>query len=93
MSLLQGLTPEGFQAEMPDIWLQNGNPWEIKRAGIQYRVGFYGTVDQHKWTPGEEVSSCVGCLTQGKALGPGVATAAAPVRLVVAGCCCQALLQ
>ncbi len=56
---------------MPDIWLQNGNPWEIQRAGIQYRVGFYGSVDQHKWTPGEEVSSGVGCLTQGKALGLG----------------------
>ena len=55
LSLLQGLTPEGFQAEMPDIWLQNGNPWEIQRAGIQYRVGFYGSVDQHKWTPGEQV--------------------------------------
>ena len=57
---------------MPDIWLQNGNPWEIQRAGIQYRVGFYGSVDQHKWTPGEQVSCGVGCLTQGKARGLGL---------------------
>lgn len=47
---------------MPDIWLQNGNPWEIARPNISYRVGFYGTVDNFKWTPEEEVghSSLIG---------------------------------
>ncbi|KAL0026522.1 hypothetical protein WJX77_004605 [Trebouxia sp. C0004] len=50
----QGLD-KGFQKEMPDIWLQNGNPWEIARPNISYRVGFYGTVDNFKWTPEEEV--------------------------------------
>lgn len=34
----QGLK-DGFQLELPDIWLQNGNPWELKRAGIKYPVG------------------------------------------------------
>lgn len=51
----QGLD-NGFQKEMPDIWLQNGNPWEIARPNISYRVGFYGSVDNYKWTPAEEVS-------------------------------------
>jgi starch phosphorylase len=49
----QGLK-EGYQKEMPDIWLTNGNPWEIPR-NIMYPVGFYGTVDNFKWTPGETV--------------------------------------
>lgn len=58
---LKGLD-KGFQKEMPDIWLQNGNPWEIARPNISYRVGFYGTVDNFKWTPEEEVghSSLIG---------------------------------
>lgn len=45
----------GYQDELPDIWLTNGNPWEIARPGITYRIGFYGTVDQFKWSPAEEV--------------------------------------
>ena len=53
---VQGLD-KGFQKEMPDIWLQNGNPWEIARPNISYRVGFYGSVDNYKWTPAEEVST------------------------------------
>ncbi len=55
---LKGLD-KGFQKEMPDIWLQNGNPWEIARPNISYRVGFYGTVDNFKWTPEEEVGIAV----------------------------------
>ena len=39
----------------PTFWLTNGNPWEIKRPYINYRVGFYGSVKDHKWSPGEEV--------------------------------------
>ena len=46
---------KGFQKEIPDIWLQNGNPWEIARPNISYKVGFYGTVDNFKWSPAEEV--------------------------------------
>ena len=41
---------------MPDIWLTNGNPWEIERPEIKYKIGFYGTVDNFKWTPAEVVS-------------------------------------
>lgn len=60
LSLSQGLD-KGFQKEMPDIWLQNGNPWEIARPNISYRVGFYGSVDNYKWTPAEEVSAVKTC--------------------------------
>ena len=67
----------GHQKENPDIWLTAGNPWEIARPETTYRIGFYGKVDNFKWTPAEEVgpsppSSCspavqsvtalIGCL-------------------------------
>ncbi len=32
----------GFQVEYPDNWLQNGNPWDIMRRDLQYKVKFYG---------------------------------------------------
>ena len=46
----------GTSRESPDIWLTNGNPWEIPRPETTYRIGFYGKVDNFKWTPSEEVS-------------------------------------
>ena len=50
---LQGLK-DGHQQELPDIWLTNGNPWEIARPDTTYKVGFYGSVDNFKWTPAEQ---------------------------------------
>jgi len=32
----------GNQVEYPDSWLQNGNPWDIQRRDLEYRVKFYG---------------------------------------------------
>jgi starch phosphorylase len=32
----------GYQVEYPDSWLQNGNPWDILRRDLEYRVKFYG---------------------------------------------------
>ena len=32
----------GWQVEITDQWLRNGNPWEIPRAQIAYSVGFGG---------------------------------------------------
>ena len=46
---------DGHQKEVPDIWLTNGNPWEIPRPEITYNIGFYGSVKNHKWTPDEQV--------------------------------------
>lgn len=48
---------DGFQQELPDIWLTNGNPWELKRPNIWYPVGFYGEVKGGKWVPEEKVSA------------------------------------
>lgn len=59
--LLQGLDDGLQQKEMPDIWLQNGNPWEIKRPEIKYKIGFYGSVDNFKWTPEEQVTCSLSC--------------------------------
>jgi glucan phosphorylase len=51
---MQAIDAHGYQQELPDIWLTNGNPWEIARSDITYRVGFYGTVDNFKWSPAEQ---------------------------------------
>ncbi len=32
----------GFQVEYPDNWLQSGNPWDIPRRDLQFKVKFYG---------------------------------------------------
>eukprot|EP01118_Nematostelium_gracile_P013237 TRINITY_DN4976_c0_g3_i2.p1 TRINITY_DN4976_c0_g3~~TRINITY_DN4976_c0_g3_i2.p1 ORF type:complete len:898 (-),score=297.61 TRINITY_DN4976_c0_g3_i2:59-2380(-) len=51
------------QAEFPDYWLIHGNPWEVERQEIAYRVQFYGRVTDEpngpgaksKWEAGETV--------------------------------------
>ncbi len=35
----------GNQVEQPDNWLTYGNPWEIHRRDLNYRVQFYGRVE------------------------------------------------
>lgn len=40
MPPLQLVDPEsGYQNEVPDIWLTDGNPWEVKRNDIRFKVG------------------------------------------------------
>jgi starch phosphorylase len=55
---------EGWQVEITDKWLQNGNPWEMPRPGIVYHVNFGGHTEaghdekgkyRVKWIPGEVV--------------------------------------
>lgn len=47
---------DGYQVELPDYWLDKGNPWEIRRPEIRYHVGFYGKVGSDgKWEPSEQV--------------------------------------
>jgi glycogen phosphorylase len=55
----QAIGPDGRQAELPDVWLTNGNPWEVKREGVTAPVGFYGSVDAAtgKWAPAEVVTA------------------------------------
>lgn len=58
----QGLA-KGFQTESPDIWLTDGNPWEMKRDDVKFEVGFGGKVERKKegdkeisvWIPEEKV--------------------------------------
>ena len=43
---------DGYQIEMPDYWLSKGNPWEIERADVTYKVRFGGSFTKHGSGPG-----------------------------------------
>ncbi len=54
----------GYQIERPDNWLSYGNPWEILRRELCYRIKFYGKVNMTQdengklkfdWTDTEDV--------------------------------------
>ena len=48
---------ENFQQkEYPDYWLVKGNPWEIQRLDVKYRVKFYGKVTE-KEVNGKKIKS------------------------------------
>jgi len=36
---------DGSQVEVPDRWLAGGNPWEIERRGVSFKIGFGGAVE------------------------------------------------
>jgi starch phosphorylase len=51
---------DGWQQEISDLWLRNGNPWEIPRPKLRYSVRFGGHTEQYtddqgrlrvKWIP------------------------------------------
>ncbi|NVB36740.1 glycogen/starch/alpha-glucan phosphorylase [Pseudenhygromyxa sp. WMMC2535] len=48
---------DGAQTEEPSDWLRDGNPWELHRPEIHFRVGFGGRVvsegQDRRWEPGE----------------------------------------
>ena len=54
---------KGYQVEVPDYWLAQGNPWEIERSDINYDVHFGGHLEKRKeggveksiWIPNETV--------------------------------------
>ncbi|MFO1105395.1 MAG: glycogen/starch/alpha-glucan phosphorylase [Amaricoccus sp.] len=55
---------EGNQVELPETWLEHGNPWEFDRREAAYEVGFGGFVEFHEadgaeerfvWKPAERV--------------------------------------
>eukprot|EP00798_Chlamydomonas_sp_ICE-L_P021517 gene21517-28501_t len=55
----QAVDKGGYQTELPDIWLQDGNPWEIK-TNIRHEVCFGGKATKGKdgktvWKPSEKV--------------------------------------
>ncbi|KAL4492628.1 hypothetical protein ABPG72_007741 [Tetrahymena utriculariae] len=42
--IFRQLIKDGYQYEVPDYWLDNGNPWEIERLDVNYPIRFYGYV-------------------------------------------------
>uniref|UniRef100_A0A7R9VNV1 Alpha-1,4 glucan phosphorylase n=1 Tax=Chlamydomonas euryale TaxID=1486919 RepID=A0A7R9VNV1_9CHLO len=52
----QALDTTGKQTELPDIWLTDGNPWEVKRGDIRYEVCFGGHSEKKKDKDGKESS-------------------------------------
>ena len=53
---------DGWQVELPENWLQYGNPWEFERRESAYVIGFGGEVvgtqtGQVEWKPAEAVEA------------------------------------
>ncbi|MCO5059680.1 MAG: glycogen/starch/alpha-glucan phosphorylase [Rhizobiaceae bacterium] len=55
---------EGWQVELPETWLEHGNPWEFERRERSIEIGFGGTVEmldddggtpRYVWKPQERV--------------------------------------
>ncbi|MBN9222414.1 MAG: glycogen/starch/alpha-glucan phosphorylase [Mesorhizobium sp.] len=56
---------DGWQVELPETWLDHGNPWEFERRERSFDVGFGGSVEsvtskdgrleRHVWKPTEHV--------------------------------------
>ena len=56
---------DGWQVELPETWLDHGNPWEFERRERSFEVGFGGNVEsvtskdgrleRHVWRPTERV--------------------------------------
>jgi len=55
---------DGWQVELPENWLENGNPWEFARREAAYEIGFGGTVtletmadgkQRRRWQPSERL--------------------------------------
>ncbi len=56
---------DGWQVELPETWLEHGNPWEFERRERSFEVGFGGAVEsvtskdgrleRHVWKPQERV--------------------------------------
>jgi starch phosphorylase len=50
----------GYQVEVPDYWLVQGNPWEIERVDVSYPIRLYGHVVSHTEADGTERRSWEG---------------------------------
>ena len=53
---------DGWQTELPENWLANGNPWEFQRRESAYFIGFGGDVATREdgiahWSPAEAVEA------------------------------------
>mgnify|MGYP001209395030 CR=1 FL=1 len=43
----------GYQVERADNWLRDGNPWDLLRKSLKYKVQFYGRTDTYDKGNGE----------------------------------------
>ena len=64
--LFRQVIDQGIQQELPEDWLQLGNPWEFERPEVAYPVGFGGAIaatqaadgtHTYVWTPAEHLSA------------------------------------
>ena len=64
--LFRQVLDHGVQQELPEDWLQLGNPWEFERADVTFPIGFGGTVSaqtddagrvSYTWVPAETLSA------------------------------------
>lgn len=44
---------QGYQVERADNWLRDGNPWDLLRRSLTYKVQFYGKTDSYNKGNGE----------------------------------------
>jgi starch phosphorylase len=47
----QTIGPDGSQFEIPDYWLNFGDPWRVQKPTVTHTVGFYGHVENGVWKP------------------------------------------
>ncbi len=48
--LFRQLIKDGWQMEVPEDWLENGNPWEFSRREAAYKISFGGSIFADKPT-------------------------------------------
>ena len=48
----QTIGEDGSQIEIPDYWLNYGDPWRVQKTTVTHKVGFYGYVENGVWKPG-----------------------------------------
>jgi len=53
----QTIGPDGSQLEVPDYWLNYGDPWRLQRPTITYSVHFYGYCDHNVWHPSVTINA------------------------------------
>ena len=47
---------DGWQSEVPENWLDSGNPWEFERPEVIYPIGFGGQVEAFEGPDGKTVA-------------------------------------
>jgi len=45
--IFEQVIEDGWQKELSDLWLRNGNPWELHRPKLRYPVKFGGHTEQY----------------------------------------------